>query len=67
MSSNNFLQISKKKDEFIVRNVDMDTGKGFIIGRSKDFKEAREIAYYYQKENEVEYSIRIAESCFLYR
>ena len=64
MSSNNYIRISKEGNLFVVYDKDSDTGKGFLVGKTDNFKEARKIAYDYSMENLVEYGLHIDEECF---
>lgn len=64
MSANNYLHIRKFKDDYEVSSVDADGCGGYIIGYSKTFKGARKLAYDYEKNNEVEYGIKIDEDCY---
>jgi len=64
MSANNKLLIYKKKDNFMIENVDVDTGGGFLEGTTKTFREARELAKKIMSEEPVEYGVDYDESCF---
>ena len=64
MSANNKLYIYKDKDDFIIRNLDVDSGAGFLEGKTKTFKEARELAKKIMSEEPVEYGVDYDESCF---
>lgn len=68
MSANNFIHIIKAKDSkgeiFRVYDKDIETRGGIFVAESTSFSEARRIAYEYEKDNEVEYGIKIDENCY---
>ena len=53
MSANNMITINKKN--FVVMNVDAETGYGSEVGKGKSLEEAIEIAEKSMEEEEVEY------------
>lgn len=61
MSANNQLTIHKKDNKYILKNVDMDTGKGFVEGKFSTLKEARDKAKEIMRSEEVEYGLKISE------
>ena len=64
MSANNFLRISKTTKGFLIKNLDVESGRGFKIGLANTFKEARDIADKYMSENLVEYGVEYRKECF---
>lgn len=55
MSVNNMITIHKRT--FVVKNVDAETGYGFVLGKGKNLEEAISIAEKEMEEEIVEYGI----------
>ncbi|MBI2621494.1 MAG: hypothetical protein HYW63_02495 [Candidatus Levybacteria bacterium] len=55
MSANNMITINKKT--FVVREADVETGYGHVLGKGRNLEEAVEIAENAMKNEEVEYGI----------
>lgn len=66
MSANTQILITKPQKTYIISLVDVDCGKGQIIGKTKTLEEAIDLANKYQEDNpfDVEYglSIRIKQT-----
>lgn len=56
MSANNMIIIDKKT--FVVKDVDSETGHGFLVGKAKNLEEAIDIAEKQIETEGVEYGIR---------
>lgn len=61
MSANNELLISfsEEKKKWIVRNVDVEGGGGFLVAEARTLEGAIKKANEYMEEEEVEYGLRI--------
>ena len=59
MSANNTITINKKS--FVVKDVDIETGYGNILGKGKRLEDAIEIAEKAMENEEVEYGIHFVK------
>ena len=59
MSANNVITINKKS--FVVKEIDIETRYGNVIGKGKNLEQAVEIAQGQMKEGYVEYGIQFVE------
>lgn len=60
MSSNNYIKIRQSKGKWYIEECDADTGKAYLkIDSCNSLEDAIDIANEYEKENEIEYGLRI--------
>ena len=59
MSANNALKIKKIGLVWEIRNIDVDSGEGFLVDEGIDLEDAIRKANDYMREEEVEYGLDI--------